>query len=289
MKKYLIVFFVLTYITTWSQISSGFKVGLNFSTIRGPLETDDNGKEVESNSFGTGFHVGAAINYKVTDLFGARLEILFSQKGTSYSYDGQSYFVLNTEAGRKIVTTGNRKMDLSLTNAYIDLPLIAYFKLGSKIEVSGGIGLGFLVASSATGEMTYSGQASNGAPVEKFIIGLDNNYFKDEIGEIDLTDATIRTLNGETSKIPRNAGAYFEYTDAMKGSAFNVIDLSLNAGLSYFINRGLYFGLRLNYGLSDVSNKDFDVSKVKLNGDQLIKQDDKDTNLAIQASIGFSF
>ena len=283
------VFFVLIYATSWSQISSGFKVGLNFSTIRGPLEKDDNGKEVETNSFGTGFHVGAAINYKVTDLFGARLEVLFSQKGTSYSFDGQSYYVLNTELGRQIVTTGNRKIDLAITNAYIDLPLMAYFKLGDKIEISGGVGLGFLVGSSASGEMTYSGEASNGAPLEIFTTNLDFNYSKDKIGEADLTDAIVRTVNGESTKIPKTAGAYFEYTDEMKGSAFNVIDLSLNAGLSFFINRGLYFGLRLNYGLSDVSNKNFDVSKVKLNGNKFIPLDDKDTNLTIQASIGFSF
>ena len=67
------------------------------------------------------------------------------------------------------------------------------------------------------------------------------------------------------------------------------IDFGLNAGVSFFVNRGLFLGFRANYGLSDVTKDIYDVSLAKLNNGATIGRSDKDANLSLQTSIGFSF
>ena len=57
------------------EFSGGFKAGLNFSNIDGPLENDS-----ESFSVNTGFHIGATVMYSFTDAIGVKGELMYSQK-----------------------------------------------------------------------------------------------------------------------------------------------------------------------------------------------------------------
>ena len=289
MKKYL--FLLITFCAmaqfSFAQLGYGFKAGLNGSTFRGDLESDDNGV-AETFAFSTGFHVGAAVIYKATDIFGVKLELLFSQKGATRRYDGQSYFVLGTENQNPLVTTGTRKLDIAITNSYLDFPLMAYIKLGRKLELSGGVNVGILLGSLGNGELTYQGQSVTGASVESFTTSLEYNYGADEIGSEDLTNTIDRTIGTRIFQIPQTLNAYYEF-DAKDGGAFRTIDFGLNAGLSFFVNRGLFIGFRANYGLSDVTKDTYDVSLSKLNNGATISRSDKDTNLSLQTSIGFSF
>jgi len=56
------------------DLSYGFRVGLNVSSLNGDTEPG------ESYSTNTGFHVGGGVRVEITDLFGIRGEIVFTQK-----------------------------------------------------------------------------------------------------------------------------------------------------------------------------------------------------------------
>src|SRR5258706_9843430 len=75
-------------------IGYGFRAGISLARFDGPPERGPNGETLETNKMASGFHIGAQFSYKFGDLMGLRAELLFSQRGTDYLYDGPSYFVL---------------------------------------------------------------------------------------------------------------------------------------------------------------------------------------------------
>ncbi len=268
------------------ELSGGFKAGLNFSTFNGPSETDANGNELESLKLNSGFHISGMINYNITDLFGIRAEIMYSQKGTDYSFNGQSFWIFFPEPGTEVLNKGgNRNLKLSVSNAYIDLPIMAYGRLG-RLEASAGINVGILVSARAQGEITY-----DGANIQPFTIALDYRYATDEVQKSVTGEDTqqVTTINGVPVRAPITTGAYYGVFGRDK-RLYNIFDLGLNAGLSFYLNKGLFLGFRLNYGLLDATNNDQDFSNTTLGPqDDFLQLNDKDTNLSLQASIGFSF
>lgn len=270
------------------EFSGGFRAGINFATIDGPLETDDSGNVLEEYKLSTGFHVGATANLKFNDYFGLRSELLYSQKGAEYDYNGQSFWILYTEADEPVYATGSRSTSLSITNSYIDIPFMAVGRLG-RVELSGGLNLGFLVSSRGSGELSFTGQTAAGFAVDPFTIALEFNYFDDTFQRTDIDDVELRDIGGKTVVIPKTLTANFQELEGDQ-KLFNTIDLGLIGGLAFFLNQGLYAGLRVNYGLSDLTKTERDASRKALDGsNNLIFRDDKDRNLILQASIGFSF
>lgn len=298
MKKITILITALFFLgwqhTNAQDIGYGFKAGLNFSSFQGDSEVDADGNELETFTNNTGFQIGGIINIKFTDRFGLRPEILFSQKGGRYAYSGESYqrlFVSNGETER---TIGMREMTLNVTNAYIDVPIMAYARVTKWLEVSGGINFGFLVASLGAGELRYSGTTSTGKTVEEFVVSLDYKYLSDvaEEGKLLDEDPIIRdvSFSGQPIEIPRGFGAYYDYKDADEVGAFNTFDFGVNAGLSVYLNQGLSVGARANYGLADITNNNVDRSFQTLNDDNsFILRDDVDRNISLQVFLGFSF
>jgi len=270
-------------------LTYGFKTGLSLSKIDGPSEMSG-GTELEVNDNANGFFVGALFRYWFTDLVGVKWELLYSQKGTDYSFNGAGYQILPTQTGSTLNINGNQRINLNISNAYFDIPVLLYGKFG-KFEVEGGVNIGFLIASTATGELAFNnGTSQTGSPVDDFIATLDYKYRKDNPGEVDFTlGATTINVDGTPNEIPRILQAYYQFpTD--RGSYFNVIDIGLNAGAYYYWNQGLFLGARFNYGLTDVTKDGYDVSKVALDGSQnFIPRTDKDRNISLQFSIGFSF
>lgn len=265
------------------EISGGFKAGLNFAKLSGPSEMA-NDRSLEEHGRATGFHIGASVNFKLTDQFGFRTEFLYTQKGTEYRYDGPSYWLFFNQTGDRIFSLdGNRNTNLGITNSYIEIPIMAYGKFG-RIEVSGGLSASLLVSSRASGGLTYSSQT-----IDPFAITLDFNYRSNELQGSEIEDTDNMIVAGETVAVPRTIGAYyaaFGDTD----SYFNSFDLALNGGLAFYLNQGLYLGFRLNYGLLDQTKMEQDVSRVSLGeGNNFILRDDNDRNVTIMASIGFGF
>lgn len=269
------------------ELSYGFKVGLNFSTIKGPSEED-----LESFDYNSGFHVGGGVIYKITDRFGVKGEILFSQKGVKYGYDGPSAQLFTEDDGDKVLGTGTRRMQLNVSNSYIELPFTAYAKITERIEVFGGANINFLVGTSAVGEYVFSGAIPDNPAVD-IIVELDHSYFKDKVASPDDITAdteVIKIPNGiDELTIPKRVGAYYLDFPEKDGSFYNIIDLGLHAGVAYYLNGGLYLGVTVNYGLLDATNDFYDISKVSTDGLEYISRSDKDTNLSFQTSVGFSF
>ena len=275
--------FMMAGLSAQGEFSGGFKTGLNFSNINGPTESSDETFEVN-----TGFHIGATFVYSITDLFGLKGEFMYSQKGTQYGYDGESFFTFFTPAGGQLYATGNKRIDISVSNSYIDIPIMVYYRIGI-IEVEAGVNGAVLVGSRGSGGVTFSGQTPLGDQVNEFTTGAEYGYFNDNPGPGSLLAFEDIALNGLQVRRPVTLGAYYHgpINDTKKYKRF---DYGLNAGISVFVNKGLFVGVRANYGLADITNDEQDVAQAKLNADNSYElRSDDDKNLSIQASIGFRF
>ena len=285
-KVILLIFCSFSLMASHAQeFSGGFRAGLNFATFNGPSETGADGGNLEEYSLGSGFHVGGMANLRFTDQFSLRGELLYSQKGAAYKYAGQSFWIFPTVDGEQLIATGDRSTVLSITNSYIDIPIMAVGRFG-RIEISGGFTTGFLVSSRGSGELIFSGTTDNGSIVNPFTIALDFNYFQDreDVGEVEL-----REIAGKTVEIPKTLSAYYEELENSE-RLFQTLDLGLIGGVSFFINQGLFLGMRVNYGLSDITKTNRDFSRLSLDEENnYIPLDDIDRNLVLQASVGFSF
>ena len=294
MRYFILLSFVLFSLCssnlTAQEISYGFKAGLNFSTFQAESEAVD-GVSLEEYDFNPGFLVGLILKSNVTDLFGVTAEVLYSQKGTKYRFDGASYQPLITSTGDVIQTTGNKDLSLNVTNAYIDIPVSVYGRVLSWLEIHGGVSAGFLVSSSGSGELRYSSAVSErGFSIEDYVVSLDHRYFSDRGGIEELGDDPItQTIEGSFVEIPKTLSAYYEYAQDEELNLYNRLDLGVHAGFSLYLNQGLFLGLRANLGLSDVTNNEVDKSILTQGPDGFIFRDDKDTNLSFQTFIGFSF
>ena len=148
------------------DIAYGVEVGLNFNKFNGPAETDAQGAALETFKNTTGFHVGAGLRFKFLDRFGLNTQLQFSQKGGKVIFDGQALQVFAAESGQKVLTSGNRRTVIAVTNSYIDIPVMCYFKPNSKLELFAGANVGFLVGSTGYGEFIYNGTCSiDAAPI----------------------------------------------------------------------------------------------------------------------------
>jgi len=271
------------------EIGYGFKAGLNFSTIQGESEMDGEGMDLESFKNNTGFQIGGIINFKIVDAFGIRTELLFSQKGGRYNYNGQSYQRLFLTNGDEFMTEGLKEIDLNITNAYIDIPVMGYVKVNKWLEISAGANIGFLVASSAAGELRYSGNTAAG--VEEFVVSLDYKYFSDapEEAKLLVDEPIIREVMNQFIEIPRGFGAYYDLSEGDETGLYNTIDLGVLAGINIYLNQGLSLGARMNYGLIDITKNDLDRSQFELNDGQFIYREDMDRNISLQTFLTFSF
>lgn len=290
--KYLItiIAFLIIAGNTFAQnekLGYGFRAGASISTFNGPSETGPNDESLESWSNAKGFHIGAAVSYKVTDLFGARMEFVFSQRGTIYDYKGPSYYVLGR--GNVLTTTigGTRTQTLNVSNAYIDLPLMVYYKIG-MLELSGGLNSALLIASTAGGSTDFEGVSALGTTVAPFEVGLNHNYKKDKAGGASEETISVN-VDGRNYAVPETVMAYYEFPVKDKNQ-YKTLDFGLVGCVSIFLNEGLFFSARYVHGLGDVDENLYDVSLKSLNPDgSFIQRADKNTSRSWQFSVGFSF
>ncbi len=258
------------------RLSYGFKAGLNSSKLNGTVE---NGRYESS----AGFHLGVIFQYAITDLFGVKGEFMYSQKGGDFFYDGPSFFHLQDETSN-ILATGTRKMNVSISNDYLDFPFLAYGRLG-PLEISGGINIGLLVGSSGVGQMKFSGTEPQ---FDEFTINLNHSYYADKAGEATSEEEEIVRIGATQVSLPSEIGAYYEY-DEKNASLFRFIDVGLNAGASFYVNDGLYLGVRANYGLTDVTKQDAEVVYHTFAGNAPASGSVNNKQISYQFSIGFSF
>jgi len=286
---FLLVFILGTALTAQAQdLKFGVRAGMNMNTLQGPMETDDNGNEVESYDWTSGFHVGFTVTWPVTELMGVRGEFVFTQRGTDRFYDGPSYYIFQPDV-EAVYATGNSKVNLSVTNSYLNLPITGYVRPVQWLEIFAGGNIGFMISSTAFGDISFEGKAANGAPVS-LRHELDYRYFIDDPAQATyINPVNTVTIGGEKIPYPHVGRAQYMFAED-RGSLYRVIELGGVAGLSVYLNRGLYLSARANIGFTDITKTKADVSWLKLDSNNdFITRDDKDTNLSLQASIGFHF
>lgn len=263
--------------------SGGFKAGLNFNSLDGPLEMNADGMSLEELNQATGFHVGATFAYGFTDLFGVKADLMYSQKGGEQRYEGQSFFYVYGDNFEQVIG-GTRRSELDIINSYIEIPVMVYYKLG-PLEISGGASAGFLVSSAGSGGATYTNTVYGDD--ERIIFNYESNFFRDpaQLGSVvRLNDEPVGNTN---VRLPSVIGAY--YNNETDESLFRRLDLGLVVDLAVYLNSGLYIGARYNLGLTDVTKAENDLAgQLSPNLNRQFRDDD-DRNRSLQLSVGFRF
>ena len=288
-QYFLLVFLLGSALYAGAQdLKFGVRAGMNMNTLRGDMETDDNGNEVESYEWTSGFHVGFTVSWEATELMGVRGEFVFTQRGTDRFYDGPSYYIFQPDV-EPFYATGHSKINLSVTNSYLNLPITGYIRPVKWLELFAGGNIGFMISSTAFGDISFEGTAENGSPVS-LRHELDYRYFIDDPAQATyITPVNTVTIGGEKIPYPHVGRSQFMFAED-RGSLYRVIELGGVAGLSIYLNQGLYLSARANIGLTDLTKDKADVSWLKLDDNKnFITRNDRDTNLSFQASIGFHF
>jgi len=269
------------------EFHGGFRAGLNFIALEGPSEMNMAGESLETFNSTTGFHVGATFALAFTDLFGLKADFMYSQKGGEIQFDGPSKFYLynNADDRQGDVFFGNMTSEIALVNSYLDIPLVAYYRIGS-LEVEGGFSAGFLVSSRATGGQTFTN--TEFGQDREIVFNVDGSFFSDEAGFNGIITPNGSDL-GTGIQAPAVISPY--YNSDRDDPLFRRLDFGLIAGVSYFLNSGLYVGVRYQYGLTDVSKGENDLRLLNENDDaeRRFNADDEDFNRTFQASVGFRF
>ncbi len=270
------------------DISWELKGGFTFASISGPAEKIGNTRITEDFSYQTGFHASIGLNTLLSRHSGLRMELMYNRRGTNYSFAGQSYWFFTSTTDEELFSFGTRKTELSITTSYLEMPLL-YFIRTNRVELSGGISLGYLINARGKGELLYSGITEGGSTVAPFKIRLDFDYIKDPLKPAPAQINLLRSLDGKVVEIPQTISAYYESSDA-SARHFHRFDVQIVGGISFFLSEELFIGLRLNYGITDLSNDLQDISTTRVNMDKsLIPRNDYDRNFAFQSSIGLRF
>jgi len=286
--KYITLLTLLLASISLSGQAFGVRAGLNFGTFLGPLEN-----ESESFSSSGGFHFGVNYSHHVTDIFDIVFELGYTQYGTGYSYNGDSYFIIR-ETDNTTWELGNRNMELVISNGYISLPILANYQISDKIEVFGGAYANLLVSPTAGGKVKFlqSSPIDSGYYHIEFQQTLDYSYNSDEaLAGVRLgNQQPIGVfIDGRTVFFDKSAGAYYQFAEK-KASFINGLDAGLIGGFNYFLNKGFYAGVRVEYGLTDITEDSMDASISKLDSNnEFILRKDNDTHFGVNLSIGFRF
>ena len=218
------------------EMSYGFRAGISFSKFVGDSELNDAGEELDGFNMASGFHIGLAANFAMTDRFGFRAELLFSQTGTEYEYEGDSYYFLSRGTTSEKLVFGKRTVDQNVSKATLELPLIAYYKIGF-IEVSGGFYGAVLMAATGGGSLSMTEvRSAAGNNVADFDITLQHNYSKDGAGQASFPTETLE-VDGSTILYSRTTGAYYDY-DFKDKNLYQTFDFGIAGGLAFYLNDG---------------------------------------------------
>jgi hypothetical protein len=274
------------------EFSGGFRAGLNFISFEGDQEMSDDGSTTfEEFAATTGFHVGATFALGFTDLFGIKANLMYSQKGGQKNYVNNvpSYFYLYADESdtEGLITLGKLNGEVNVVNSYIDIPVTAYYRIG-PIEIEGGASMGFLVSSRASGGLSYSD--TNISRGEDIVFNVEGSYFADEAGFAGIGGRSETPLPGTTNIfLPSIISTY--YNSNSDEALYRRLDFALVGGVGFFLNNGLFLGVRYQHGLSDLTKgeNDLRIANESQTVGRAFNTDDKDYSRSFQASVGFRF
>lgn len=291
------MFFRLAFLCCWSMLLSnavfaqldvkfGLRAGANFSGFSAPSEMGDSSQRLEQFKMSTKIAVAASVRFNFTKRIGLATEIAFSQRG--YYYRFNSY-----DAYLKVPTNGTlfkghqRRIGMNVVNGYIEVPILFLAEaIDDRLLIEFGPSIGFLISSRALGTSKY---IDPDYPNQFMEYDLNYSYMKDTVGKV--INPTVRTgkIDGTTIPYPTTVGAYY-FSNAKNGNFFNVVDLGVNLGVSYYFTQGLRMGVRGYYGLLDATNNKMDVDLDDLDeNNNYILRKDRDVNWGLQLFVGLQF
>ncbi|WP_026231785.1 porin family protein [Neolewinella persica] len=273
------------------EFSGGFRAGLNFISFDGDPEMSADGSiTFEEFKRTTGFHVGATFALAFTDLVGVKADLMYSQKGGERRFTNTpSFFYLYSgpEDSEGEVNFGTLNSEIDVVNSYIDIPVLAYYRIGI-FELEAGASMGFMVNSEVSGGKTYTNTRFGGGD-NPIILNVDGRYFSDEAAGAGIISLSSTPLPSTSVLPPEVISAY--YNNSSNDPLYRRFDFGLIGGLNVFLNNGLFIGGRYQYGLTDLTRPENDLRRA--NEDQIggreYNADDKDYSRSFQASIGFRF
>ena len=178
---------------------------------------------------------------------------------------------------------------MKISNAYLTVPVTLQWQATKKIEVSAGLYASYLIGPRGNGTIYFEKNKDS----LFFKQSLVHNYYKDEAGGIaNSAPGASVWVEGIVVTLARDAGAYYNYgATEMDGKYYNRWDFGLTGGVSYFINRGFFFGVRYDFGLRDITNNGMDYLRKDTDPTtgKGILSNHFDRNVGIQASFGFRF
>ncbi len=117
------VFLILLTSSALGQMTGGIRGGLNINNV---IVTNKSGTLAdETFKSRYSFHAGSFVQNTFSDHFGWRIEMLFSNKGYTFEYEGE-------------------KTEVSLN--YLNWPLLLVYTAGSKLDLEAGIELGYMIS-----------------------------------------------------------------------------------------------------------------------------------------------
>lgn len=268
----------------------GMQIGLNYAKIRGTSEVVT-GSNATPETFNpnSGLQGGLLLRWGFTDRFGLRLEVNYAQRGMKYIYEGVGIQPFKSESGTTILTTGQLKYNLNLSNGYMELPLTAYIQVTNHWELHAGGYVAYLASSKSDGVLTLKGAKTlSGTSVPDYDGAIDYNYLSAADDKADVTNNKILFTEGiHIVKNPTSLGAYYARGTA-NGYLWNRWDYGVSAGVSYRMRSGLTAMARVNYGMTDVTNNAVHSLQSSLDANRkYILRDTKDNNVSAQISFIF--
>lgn len=303
MSKHFFILPIILAIATTSFAQKprfGIKTGLNVASMMGGEETNSEGKTLDKNEGKTGFQVGLTAALPLNDVFGVQAELLYTQRGSKYTYEDKGFYTFVNKFGQAVETQGDLRVLLLSSNYYLEVPLLVYVKPIKPLKIELGVSPMILLDSKGTGEFllknrSYTPTGSVARPLEgEMVQTLSYDYIKDGAGsEYAGSKDLPQDISGTGYTYPSAIGAYYHNDEKPNGeNMFNFFDLGANLGAAYTFSSGLSFNLRGSYGLLDATNNRYDRKWAASTGAPNYKavqlnRDIRNFNVAL--TVGFSF
>lgn len=243
----------------------GVKTGLNFSAVGSYGNTE----EGESASLKTGFQVGLLYKLELTSSIGLMAELNYERRGTVSKKDYNIMLPVVDPNSGAVLGIGDYAIDQEANSQqhYINIPVLLVLGSG-KIKYYAGPNIGYMISGSAGFERTIDVSLGGNPLPSPTPVDLDDvDWFEyDSFRAIFVTEP------------PEN------------GDFLNQFELGINVGVILNLTDRLFADVRINQGLTDTSNNDYDFSIYPdATTFQFPSRDDTDRNLSIQLTGGYMF
>lgn len=263
--KNLNIFFLLVamllFSTAYGQF--GVKLGANMSASG----SYGNSEEGETAELKLGYQGGIFYQLNVTDGFGIRAELNYEARGTVSKKDYTIGLPVVDPGSGMVLGIGEYAVvqEINSTQNYINIPVLAVLGDGNfKYYI--GPNVGFFLGGTAEFERTIE-VSLNGNVVNKTESSIDDVDWKD-----------YESFKGIFTNPPSEDGDFI-----------NSLDIGINVGAMYYLTENLFVDLRVNQGLTDVTNNHYDNSIYPAADYTFPSREDTDRNFSVQLSVGYGF